>query len=155
MFSTCRSEFQPHTSHTPAGLGSGLEMFDLSPPPGLLVQTLQLGAVGDAYTLGLREAPSRAVRTSHRRVASHSSPRGTVAHQAPLTLGFSGPECWSGLPCPSPKYSSTRYQPLTCTECVTQTLVELTRGYNTGGKKCLRTQRGPKAKCLRGMLQMS
>ena len=26
----------------------------------------------------------------------------TVAHQAPLARGFSRPECWSGLPCPSP-----------------------------------------------------
>ena len=26
----------------------------------------------------------------------------TVAHQAPLSMGFSGPEYWSGLPCPPP-----------------------------------------------------
>ena len=26
----------------------------------------------------------------------------TVAHQAPLSMGFSGQECWSGLPFPSP-----------------------------------------------------
>ena len=26
----------------------------------------------------------------------------TVAHQAPLSLGFSRQECWSGLPCPPP-----------------------------------------------------
>ena len=26
----------------------------------------------------------------------------TVAHQAPLFLGFSRQECWSGLPCPFP-----------------------------------------------------
>ena len=26
----------------------------------------------------------------------------TVAHQAPLSMGFSGQEYWSGLPCPSP-----------------------------------------------------
>ena len=26
----------------------------------------------------------------------------TVVHQAPLPMGFSRPECWSGLPCPSP-----------------------------------------------------
>ena len=26
----------------------------------------------------------------------------TVAHQAPLSMGFSRPECWSGLPFPSP-----------------------------------------------------
>ena len=27
---------------------------------------------------------------------------GTVARQAPLSLGFSRQECWSGLPLPSP-----------------------------------------------------
>ena len=26
----------------------------------------------------------------------------TVAHQAPLSMGFSRQECWSGLPCPPP-----------------------------------------------------
>ena len=26
----------------------------------------------------------------------------TVAHQAPLSMGFSRQDCWSGLPCPSP-----------------------------------------------------
>ena len=28
----------------------------------------------------------------------------TVACQAPLSIGFSGQECWSGLPCPPPGY---------------------------------------------------
>ena len=28
--------------------------------------------------------------------------RWTVAHQAPLSMGFSRQECWSGLPCPPP-----------------------------------------------------
>ena len=27
---------------------------------------------------------------------------GTIAHQAPLTMGFSRQEYWSGLPCPPP-----------------------------------------------------
>ena len=26
----------------------------------------------------------------------------TIAHQAPLSMGFSRQECWSGLTCPSP-----------------------------------------------------
>ena len=30
----------------------------------------------------------------------------TVAHQAPLTMGFSRQEYWSGLPCPPPGESS-------------------------------------------------
>ena len=28
----------------------------------------------------------------------------TVAHQAPLSMGFSRQEYWSGLPCPPPGY---------------------------------------------------
>ena len=40
--------------------------------------------------------PSRSVVSS-----SFSTPR-TVAHQAPLSLGFSRQEHWSGLPCPPP-----------------------------------------------------
>ena len=27
----------------------------------------------------------------------------TVAHQTPLSMGFSRQECWSGLPCPPPR----------------------------------------------------
>ena len=30
----------------------------------------------------------------------------TAAHQAPLSMGFSRQECWSGLPLPSPTHSS-------------------------------------------------
>ena len=30
----------------------------------------------------------------------------TAAHQAPLSMGFSRQEYWSGLPLPSPGYSS-------------------------------------------------
>ena len=34
-----------------------------------------------------------------------ATPR-SVAHQAPLTIGFSRQEYWSGLPCPPPGYLS-------------------------------------------------
>ena len=27
----------------------------------------------------------------------------TIAHQAPLSMGFSRQECWNGLPCPPPR----------------------------------------------------
>ena len=33
---------------------------------------------------------------------SDSLTPGTVAHQAPLSMGFSWQEYWSGLPCPPP-----------------------------------------------------
>ena len=36
------------------------------------------------------------------RVQLFGTPR-TIAHQAPLSMGFSGQEYWSGLPFPSPK----------------------------------------------------
>ena len=32
----------------------------------------------------------------------------TAAHQAPLSLGFSRQEHWSGLPCPSPVHESEK-----------------------------------------------
>ena len=35
-------------------------------------------------------------------VVSNSANYGTAARQAPLSMGFSGQEYWSGLPCPPP-----------------------------------------------------
>ena len=35
-------------------------------------------------------------------VTSDSETPWTVAHQAPLSMGFSRQECWSELPCPPP-----------------------------------------------------
>ena len=32
----------------------------------------------------------------------------TVAYQAPLSMGFSKQECWSGLPFPSPMHESEK-----------------------------------------------
>ena len=34
----------------------------------------------------------------------------TAAYQAPLSMGFSKQEYWSGVPLPSPKMALTRYQ---------------------------------------------
>ena len=34
----------------------------------------------------------------------------TVAHQAPLSIGFSKQEEWSGLPFPSPEYTEDLYK---------------------------------------------
>ena len=34
----------------------------------------------------------------------------TAAHQAPLPLGFSRQEHWSGLPCPSPMHESEKWK---------------------------------------------
>ena len=34
----------------------------------------------------------------------------TAAHQAPLSLGFSGQEHWRGLPFPSPKHESEKWK---------------------------------------------
>ena len=38
----------------------------------------------------------------------------TAAHQAPLSLGFSRQEHWSGLPCPSPMHESEGEVPQSC-----------------------------------------
>ena len=39
---------------------------------------------------------------SHLAVVSNSVTQWTAAHQAPLSMGFSRQEYWSGLPCPPP-----------------------------------------------------
>ena len=41
-------------------------------------------------------------------VVSDSATPWAVAHQAPLSMGFSGQEYWSGLPCPPPGIFSTQ-----------------------------------------------
>ena len=46
------------------------------------------------------------------RVRLSATPR-TVAHQAPLSMGFSMQEYWSGLPCPPPgDLPDTKIKPL-------------------------------------------
>ena len=39
---------------------------------------------------------------SHFSPVWHFSTPWTIAHQAPLSMGYSRQECWSGLPCPPP-----------------------------------------------------
>ena len=48
----------------------------------------------------MREVTARA--KSLRSSLTLCSPMDCVAHQAPLSMGFSSQECWSGLPCPPP-----------------------------------------------------
>ena len=53
-------------------------------------------------------------------VVSDSATPWTVARQAPLSMGFSRQEYWSGLPCPPPGESSqphdrTRISCVSCT----------------------------------------
>ena len=62
----------------------------------------------------------------------------TVAHQAPLSMGFHRHEYWSGLPFPSPKYKCTLTYPLRltsgrsgqseATEVLIESLLSLTIG---------------------------
>ena len=59
----------------------------------------------------------------------------TVAHRAPLSMGFSRPECWSGLPFPPPVWSQ-----------------RLLQKYSAAGPKWL-TAPGPSAPLLRLWLQ--
>ena len=44
-----------------------------------------------------------AVATGPEKISFHSNPKWTVACQAPLSMGFSRQEYWSGLPFPSPE----------------------------------------------------
>ena len=50
------------------------------------------------YSAQLHQAPSYALLCSI--VSDSLRPPWTIAHQAPLSLGFSRQEYWSGLPCP-------------------------------------------------------
>ena len=52
-------------------------------------------------TLAQQIPPPAPVLSHFRRVQPFATPW-TVAHQAPLSTGFSRQECWSGLPFPSP-----------------------------------------------------
>ena len=60
----------------------------------------------------------------------------TVAHQAPLSMGFSRQEYWSGLPCPSPGIFPTQGSNLGLLHC-RQTLYPLShQGSHTYIKMC-------------------
>ena len=52
-------------------------------------------------------------------VSNFLRPYGTVACQAPLSMGFSRQECWSGLPCPSPRAQDTETQSSSLFEVLT------------------------------------
>ena len=54
-----------------------------------------------------RNLPQHAAVKSLSRVRLCATPQ-TVAHQAPLSLGFSRQEHWSGLPFPSPMHESEK-----------------------------------------------
>ena len=45
----------------------------------------------------------------------------TVDHQAPLSVGFSRQECWSGLPCPPPDLPDPGTEPMSAVSPALQT----------------------------------
>ena len=51
---------------------------------------------------GIEPRPCAALPCLVASVVSDSVTPWTVTHQAPLSMGFSRQECWSGLPCPPP-----------------------------------------------------
>ena len=51
---------------------------------------------------GRREAREGVLRANSLQSCPTLSTPWTVAHQAPLSVGFSRQECWSGMPCPPP-----------------------------------------------------
>ena len=69
------------------------------PPQGIHIHRREPHRAGKAscleYSQELRSAKSLS------RVRLFATP-GTVARQAPLSMGFSRQEYWSGLPCPPP-----------------------------------------------------
>jgi len=50
---------------------------------------------------------------------SDSATPWTVAHQAPLSMGFSREEYWSGLPCPPGDLPDPGIEPVFCISCIT------------------------------------
>ena len=77
-----------------------------SPEPAALVQTQGgrfkiLSSQNPIQSTKNGEKPSVCVLSHFSRIRLFGTPW-TVAHQAPLSMGFSRPEYWSGLPCPSP-----------------------------------------------------
>ena len=57
------------------------------------------------WTLGVGDRQGGLLLSRFSRVQLCATPE-MEAHQAPLSLGFSRQEHWSGLPCPSPKHES-------------------------------------------------
>ena len=77
-----------------------------SPEPAALVQTQGgrfkiLSSQNPIQSTKNREKPSVCVLSHFSRIRLFGTPW-TVAHQAPLSMGFSRPEYWSGSPYPSP-----------------------------------------------------
>ena len=71
------------------------------------------------WTVSSRSVSSVCMPSCFSQVRHFSTPR-IVAHQAPLSMGFSRQEYWSGLPCPPPGKSS---QPrdrnfVSCDSCI-------------------------------------
>ena len=64
--------------------------------------TAAVTAADSALKADLISHPHRTKSLSHSVVYDSLWPYGTVAHQAPLSMGFSRQEFWSGLPCPPP-----------------------------------------------------
>ena len=93
-----------HTELTPAHRTRPQVPLQLSPNTSLHTPLPQLSP----HTPILAEAHSRAQTRNNLCVLSHFShiqlfvTLWAVAHQAPLSMGFSRQEYWSGLPCPSP-----------------------------------------------------
>ena len=59
---------------------------------------------GTLDCMGEGELENRVCMLSHFSHVQFFATLWTVALQAPLFMGFSRQECWSGLPCPTPRY---------------------------------------------------
>ena len=102
----CGSSPAPAPAPAPLGMGGGNESpMDTGQEegPGSSSGTDLPGASSQASTplLSLQKAGTVFVPSHFSHVQLFATPW-TVAHQAPLSMGFSRQESWSGLPCPPP-----------------------------------------------------
>ena len=92
-------EFLPwHSPGKNTGVGCHFLIQEIFPTQGLNLVFLHCRQI--LYLLSHQGSPQNCV--SHSVMSDSLRPHGTVAHQAPLSMGFSGQEYWSGLPFPSP-----------------------------------------------------
>ena len=70
-------------------------------------------------------------------VVSDSVTPWTVAHQAPLYMGFSRQECWSGLPCHPPGDGIRKYSFISAPKAVSNIFSESPKRRGTISQECI------------------
>ena len=90
-----------------------LEVWSIYSLYSLFLLTLQLTVKGDSSCSFIKTKTFQVINllllSRFSRVWLYATPE-TAAHQAPLSLGFSRQEHWSGLPFPSPMHESEKWK---------------------------------------------